>query len=254
MTQNADKHRATVIVFFILFILVCLWALAAQQNWINGQLLGSPYGIYKSAVIGLTQGTLVYDTWITFYETIMGLIIGSGLGIILGLGLWFYPKFSQVGEQFSVILNSIPKIALGPMIIIWFGSDTTSKIWLSAISSFAVAMISACAVAREIDTDLMNLFRSFKASNRQIFKKLIIPSSVPWIFSIIRINVGFSLIGAVVGEYISSNNGLGHEIFVAGSLFDLNTVWLGVIVLTVMASLVTWCIQCIENKVVKWKA
>lgn len=115
-------------------------------------------------------------------------------------------------------------------------------------------MISACAVAREIDSDLMNLFRSFKASNLQVFRKLIIPSSVPWIFSIIRINVGFSLIGAVVGEYISSNNGLGHEIFVAGSLFDLNTVWLGVIVLTVMASLVTWCIQYIEKKVVKWKA
>jgi len=254
LKKNEDSRHASIIVMFILFLLGCLWWLAAQQNWINSQLLGSPAGIYHSAIIGIDQGTLGYDTWITFYETVMGLIIGSGLGIILGLGLWFYPKISQIGEQLSVILNSIPKIALGPLIIIWFGSETPSKIWLSAISCFAVAMISACAVAKEIDSDLMNLFRSYKASNAQIFKKLIVPSSIPWIFSILKINVGFALIGAIVGEYISSNSGLGHVIFVAGSLFDLNTVWLGIIILTIMAALLTAFIQRIEKKIVKWRA
>jgi len=254
LKKNQDSRNASIIVAFILFLLGCLWWLAAQQQWINSQLLGSPAGIYNAAVISIEQGTIGYDTWITFYETVMGLVIGSGLGIALGLGLWFYPKISQIGEQLSVILNSIPKIALGPLIVIWFGSDTSSKIWLSAISCFAVAMISACAVAKDIDRDLMNLFRSFKASNIQIFKKLIIPSSVPWIFSILKINVGFALIGAVVGEYISSNSGLGHLIFVAGSLFDLNTVWLGIIILTIMAALLTAFIQHIEKKVVKWRA
>ncbi|MBF7688161.1 ABC transporter permease [Acinetobacter rathckeae] len=244
----------SMIVTVILLVLILLWQMAAQFQWINGQLLGSPLGIYKSAVFGFSeQGTLIEDTWVTLVETVIGLVVGSSLGILMGLMLWFYPKVSDVAEQFSILLNSVPKIALGPLIIIWFGSGMSSKIWLAGISTFAVAMISACAAAREVDSDLLNLFKSYKADSMKIFKKLIIPASIPWIFSIFRINIGFALIGAVVGEFIASQNGLGHSVFVAGSLFDLNTVWLGVIVLTLMAAILTWVVQRIEKKVILWK-
>jgi len=247
------RNGATAIVTTVLLALLVLWQMAAQANWINGQLLGSPIGIYHSAVIGLTKGSLLSDTWITLLETLLGLLIGSSLGIILGLVLWFYPRTSDIVEQFSILLNSIPKIALGPLIIIWFGSGMVSKVWLAGISTFAVAMISACAAAQEVDKDLLNLFKSFKAPRAMIFKKLIVPASVPWIFSILRINIGFALIGAVVGEFIASENGLGHAVFVAGSLFDLNTVWLGVVVLTLMAAMLTWVVQLIEERIVSWK-
>jgi NitT/TauT family transport system permease protein len=205
-------------------------------------------------VLGLSpQGTLVPDTLATLFETLMGLVVGSGLGIGLGLLLWFVPRVSGVAEGLSVILNSIPKIALGPLIVIWFGSDMASKVWLAGISTFAVAMISACAAAREVDQDLLNLFRSFKAKPGMIFSKLIVPGALPWIFSTLRVNIGFALIGAVVGEYIASQAGVGHEVFVAGSLFDLNTVWLGIIVLTLMASILSWIVQFTEAKVITWK-
>jgi NitT/TauT family transport system permease protein len=203
--------------------------------------------------VGIAQGTLVTDTLTTLYETVLGLVIGSGLGIAAGLLLWFVPRISGVAEGFSVILNSIPKIALGPMIVIWFGSDMTSKVWLAGISTFAVAMISSCAAAREVDRDLLNLFKSFNAKPSMIFRKLILPGALPWIFSTLRVNIGFALIGAVVGEYIASQAGMGHEVFVAGSLFDLNTVWLGIIVLTLMASLLTWVVQFAETKILTWK-
>lgn len=251
--MKKKSNGATAIVTAILLVLVALWELAAQVGLINGQLLGSPAGIFHSAVIGFTQGQLLNDTWVTFVETVLGLVIGSVLGIILGLALWFYPRLSDIVKQFSMLLNSIPKIALGPLIIIWFGSGMISKVWLAGISTFAVAMISSCAAADEVDKDLLNLFRSFKAQNSMIFKKLILPASVPWIFSIFRINIGFALIGAVVGEFIASENGLGHAVFVAGSLFDLNTVWLGVIILTLMAAVLTWIVQLIEKRVVSWK-
>jgi NitT/TauT family transport system permease protein len=145
------------------------------------------------------------------------------------------------------------KIALGPLIIIWFGSGTGSKIWLASISTFAVAMISSSAAAREVDRDLLNLFRSFQARPAMIFRKLILPGALPWIFSTLRVNIGFALIGAVVGEYIASQSGLGHEVFVAGSLFDLNTVWLGIIILTLMATLLTFIVQLIEERIISWK-
>jgi NitT/TauT family transport system permease protein len=249
---NATHIRnASVIAFIAVF--VGLWQIAAGYGWINGQLFGSPLGIVKSAQIGLDGGTLVTDTLTTLYETVLGLAIGSSLGIGFGLLLWFLPKISGPAEGFSIVLNSVPKIALGPLIIIWFGSGVASKIWLAGISTFAVAMISACAATREIDRDLLNLFRSFKAKPSKIFRKLILPSALPWIFSTLRVNIGFALIGAVVGEYIASQAGLGHEVFVAGSLFDLNTVWLGIIVLTAMAALLTYVVQFFEKRIVSWK-
>ncbi|MGI4858409.1 MAG: ABC transporter permease [Janthinobacterium lividum] len=263
MAANVPRRRtrarrfkgagAAGIVTLLMIVLVAFWQMAAARGWINGQLFGSPAGIYMAARIGLTQGTLVTDTLTTLYETVMGLLLGSGLGIGLGLLLWFVPRVSGVAEGFSVILNSIPKIALGPLIIIWFGSDMTSKVWLAGISTFAVAMISSCAAAREVDRDLLNLFLSFNAKPGMIFRKLIVPGALPWIFSTLRVNIGFALIGAVVGEYIASQAGLGHEVFVAGSLFDLNTVWLGIIVLTLMASLLTWIVQLAEARIVSWK-
>ena len=192
---------------------VALWQVAASRQWINGQLFGSPLGIYNAAYSGLTQGTLASDTLITLYETLAGLAIGSLLGTSLGLLLWFLPAVSGVAEGFSILLNSIPKIALGPLIIIWFGSGAGSKIWLAAISTFAVAMISSTAAAREVDRDLLNLFRSFQAKRSMIFRKLILPGALPWIFSTLRVNIGFALIGSVVGEYIASQAGSGPRGF-----------------------------------------
>jgi NitT/TauT family transport system permease protein len=241
------------IVAAICIVLIVLWQACASRGWINGQLFGSPLGILSAAQVGLTQGTLISDTLTTLYETLMGLAIGSILGVCLGLLLWFLPTIAGVAEGFSILLNSIPKIALGPLIIIWFGSGMSSKIWLASISTFAVAMISSSAAAREVDRDLLNLFHSFQAKRWMIFRKLILPGALPWIFSTLRVNIGFALIGAVVGEYIASQSGLGHEVFVAGSLFDLNTVWLGIIILTLMATLLTFIVQLVEKRIVSWK-
>jgi len=253
-TRRAFRPGTGGAVAAIMLALVALWQIAVVYGWINGKLLGSPFGIWNAAREGLAQGTLLSDTFVTLYETVLGLVAGSALGIGLGLLLWFVPRVSGVAEGLSVILNSIPKIALGPLIVIWFGSDAASKIWLAGISTFAVALISSCAAAREVDRDLLNLFRSFNAPGALIFTKLIVPGALPWIFSTLRVNIGFALIGAVVGEYIASQAGLGHEVFVAGSLFDLNTVWLGIIVLTLMATVLSAIVQFTESKVISWKA
>lgn len=234
-------------------VVLVLWQWAANAGTINGQLFGSPAGIFAALKQGLSAGTLISDTLVTLYETILGLAIGSIVGTLCGLGLWFVPGLARPAEGLSIVLNSVPKIALGPLIVIWFGSGTTSKVWLAALSTYAVSMIAAAASMREVDADLLNLFRSFGAAPGKVFRKLILPSAVPWIFSALRMNVGFALIGAIVGEYIASQNGLGHEIFVAGSLFDLNTVWLGIIVLTLLAAIMTTIVRLVEERVVSWK-
>ena len=251
--RGSRLARQTGAIALSIVAVVVLWQWAATSGAINGQLFGSPAGIFASLRQGLSAGSLISDMLVTLYETLLGLAIGSIAGTLCGLGLWFVPGLARPAEGFSIVLNSVPKIALGPLIVIWFGSGMTSKVWLAAISTYAVSMIAAAASMREVDADLLNLFRSLDASPGKVFRKLILPSAVPWIFSALRMNVGFALIGAIVGEYIASQNGLGHEIFVAGSLFDLNTVWLGIIVLTLLASLMTAVVRLVEERVVSWK-
>jgi len=234
-------------------LVIAAWQACASLGLINGHLLGSPAGVLASAVTGLRDGSLGANSAVTLYETVAGLAIGSIAGTACGLLLWFVPKISRPAEGLSILLNGVPKIALGPLIVIWFGSGTSSKIWLAAVSTYAVAMISATAAVRELDRDLINLFRTLGARRWAMLRRLILPSALPWIFSALRMNIGFALIGAVVGEYIASQNGLGHEIFVAGSLFDLNTVWLGIIVLTMMAMLLTAFVRLIEERLIRWK-
>ncbi|HWA81516.1 MAG TPA: ABC transporter permease [Acetobacteraceae bacterium] len=240
--------------FLLAVLVLAAWQAAAALGFINGHLLGSPAGIVFSAGKGIRSGDLISNTAITLYETLAGLAIGSLAGTASGLLLWFLPRISKPAEGFSILLNGVPKIALGPLIVIWFGSGMSSKIWLAAISTYAVAMISATAAVRELDRDLLNLFRTLGARRSAVLRKLILPSALPWIFSALRMNIGFALIGAVVGEYIASQNGLGHEIFVAGSLFDLNTVWLGIIVLTMMAMLLTAFVRLVEERLIRWKS
>jgi NitT/TauT family transport system permease protein len=251
-TSEALHRHATSLVAAALVI--GAWQGAAALGLINGHLLGSPAGVLAAAIEGIRAGSLASNTAVTLYETVAGLAIGSVAGTACGLLLWFVPAIARPAEGFSILLNGVPKIALGPLIVIWFGSGMSSKIWLAAVSTYAVAMISATAAVRELDRDLLNLFRTFGARRGAVLRKLILPSALPWIFSALRMNIGFALIGAVVGEYIASQNGLGHEIFVAGSLFDLNTVWLGIIVLTMMAMLLTAFVRLVEERLIRWKS
>jgi NitT/TauT family transport system permease protein len=238
----------------ILAVIVATWQLGADAHLVNGQLFGTPAGIVKSARQSLGDGSLATDTWLTVYETLTGFILGTLLGSVLGLGLWYSRFVARVVEPAAVAFNGVPKIALGPLIIIWLGAGTESKIVLAFVSTFVVALLAAYGATREVDRDLVTLLRSVGASRWQIFRKLLVPSAMPTMFAAMRINVGFALVGAVVGEFISSQHGLGHAVFVAGNLFDLNTVWLGIIVLSIVAAIMYSCLAFAERTLVKGRS
>lgn len=235
----------------VIAAVVALWQVAASKNWINGRLFGSPAGILSSLHVTLQDGSLVKDTTVTVTETVYGFVLGTVLGTILGLGLWYSRFLACVIEPIAVAFNGVPKIALGPMIIIWIGSGMSSKIALAFVSTFIVALVGAYAASREVDPDLITLLRSFGAGRAAIFTKLLFPSTLPLIFSAMRINVGFALVGAIAGEFISAQYGLGKTIFVAGNLFDLNTVWLYLIVLSIVAGVMYALVGIAERLLVK---
>ncbi|MGQ7845172.1 ABC transporter permease [Granulosicoccus sp. 3-233] len=234
-------------------VVIIFWQIGTDLGWINAFLMGSPLGIVKEALRLIQSGQLLSDTVATVYATVTGFLIGSSLGSIAGLLLWFSRTTARILDPLVVALNGLPKIALAPMIIIWFGSGMFSKIMLATVATFVVALLSAYQGTHQIDKNLINLMRSLGASRREIFTKVVAPATLPWIISAFRLNIGFALIAEIGGEFISSDRGLGRMIFVAGNLFNLNVVWVGVTMLMIVAIALYVLITQVEKRLLPWE-
>ena len=244
---RAVLQAAAVIVFF------ALWEIGVRVGWISAFLVGSPAGIFSFAAKMIASGELLSDTWYTLFEAILGFVIGTIFGSLLGLALWYSVFVARLVEPFIVAINSVPKIALAPIVVLWFGTGLVSKVALSVSLTAIVALIAAYQAAKDADVDLQSLLISMGADKHQVFFKAVVPSTLPSIIATFRINIGFGLVGAVVGEFISSQRGLGHLIYTASSLYDLNTVWVGLFTLMIMGFVLYYVIDIIERAILPWR-
>jgi NitT/TauT family transport system permease protein len=244
---RALLQAAAVIGFF------ALWEIGVRAGWISAFLVGSPFGIFADGYKMLMSGDLVSDTWYTLFEAILGFVIGTIFGSLLGLALWYSAFVARLVEPFIVAINSVPKIALAPIVVLWFGTGLVSKVMLSVSLTAIVALIAAYQAAKDADVDLQSLLISMGADKHQVFFKAVVPSTLPSIIATFRINIGFGLVGAVVGEFISSQRGLGHLIYTASSLYDLNTVWVGLFTLMIMGFVLYYVIDLVERTTLPWK-
>ena len=230
-----------------------LWEIGVRMGWISAFLVGSPFGIFADGFRMIASGELLSDTWYTLFEAILGFVIGTIFGSLLGLALWYSVFVARLVEPFIVAINSVPKIALAPIVVLWFGTGLVSKVMLSVSLTAIVALIAAYQAAKDADVDLQSLLISMGADKHQVFFKAVVPSTLPSIIATFRINIGFGLVGAVVGEFISSQRGLGHLIYTASSLYDLNTVWVGLFTLMIMGFVLYFVIDLIERSSLPWK-
>jgi NitT/TauT family transport system permease protein len=230
-----------------------LWEIGVRMGWISAFLVGSPFGIFANGFRMIASGELLSDTWYTLFEAILGFVIGTIFGSLLGLALWYSVFVARLVEPFIVAINSVPKIALAPIVVLWFGTGLVSKVMLSVSLTAIVALIAAYQAAKDADVDLQSLLISMGADKHQVFFKAVVPSTLPSIIATFRINIGFGLVGAVVGEFISSQRGLGHLIYTASSLYDLNTVWVGLFTLMIMGFVLYFVIDLIERSSLPWK-
>jgi NitT/TauT family transport system permease protein len=229
------------------------WEFGTRVGWISDFLFGAPSGIYKVFVRMLADGSLWDDTSYTLFEAVLGFVIGTIFGSVAGLALWYSIFVARLVEPFIVAINSVPKIALAPIIILWFGTGLVSKVALAVSLTALVALIAAYQAAKDADTDLQSLLISMGASKHQVFYKAVVPSTIPSIIATFRINIGFGLVGAVVGEFISSQRGLGHLVYTASSFYDLNTVWVGLFVLMFLGFVLYHAIDLTERVLLPWK-
>lgn len=237
----------------VLAVFLAFWEHATSGNQAVAFMFGSPSAILKFLVQMVRDGSMWSDTWTTAQETLLGFVVGNLIGTLLGLSLWYSRFVSRVVEPFVIALGSIPIIALAPIIIIWFGTGLVSKVAMSTLSVVIVALVTSYKGAIGVDPDQINLMRTLGASKFQIFRKLVVPASLTDIFAGLKLTVGFALIGAIVGEFMSSSDGLGHAIFKAGSLYVIPKVFAALVVTIALALFLTFVVGKIERLLMPWR-
>jgi NitT/TauT family transport system permease protein len=231
------------------FVLLVFWQLAVQDNARLVFFFGSPSKIGSYFLSGIADGSLVKDFAITFGEVVVGFLIGNLVGTIIGLGLWFSRTAFLVARPYIIALGSAPLITLAPLLVIWFGTGFMAKILIVTFSTMFVALFQAYSGASDVNPQYLKLMQSFRASKIQTFRKVVAPAAVVWVMAAFRMNIGFAILGAFIGEFISSNQGLGHMIVVASGLFDISLVFCAVFLLVGMALALTYLLNYIEGPI-----
>jgi NitT/TauT family transport system permease protein len=237
----------------LLALLLGFWEQSTANNKQAAFMFGSPSAMagFLNQMVG--DGSLWSDTYVTGLETLLGFLVGNFIGTVIGLSLWYSRFVSQVVQPFVIALGSIPIIALAPIIIIWFGTGLISKVAMSTLSVVIVALVTSYQGAAGVDPDQVNLMRTLGASKFQIFRKLVVPASLVDIFAGLKLTVGFALIGAIVGEFMSSSEGLGHAIFKAGSLYIIPKVFAALVATIALALLLTFVVGRAERLLMPWR-
>jgi NitT/TauT family transport system permease protein len=255
--QRWNKLRTMTVVLAtqvaLLALLLGFWEHMTASDKQAAFMFGSPSAIFGFLGQMARDGSLWRDTYVTGLETLLGFVIGNFFGTLIGLLLWYSRFVSRVVEPFVIALGSIPIIALAPIIIIWFGTGLISKVAMSTLSVVIVALVTSYKGAIGVDADQINLMRTLGASKFQIFRKLVVPASLTDIFAGLKLTVGFALIGAIVGEFMSSSEGLGHAIFKAGSLYIIPKVFAALVATIALALLLTFVVGRIERLLMPWR-
>ncbi len=243
--------------YFILFtqigllvVLILLWEILANMGVIDSFITSQPSRVVKT-IINLSSNDLLLHLGVTCAETLIGFILGVILGLILASMLWWFQTFSDIFEPYLVILNSLPKIALGPIIIIWVGAGMQAIIVMALAISLVVTVMELLNGFNNTDKNMIKMAKTFGASKRQIFSKIVLPSNVTTLVNSLKINLGLSLVGVIAGEFLVSKAGLGYLIVYGGQVFKLDLVMASVIILAVFAAIIYKIVLIFEKIVLK---
>jgi len=200
-------------------ILLLIWQ-GASGRLVDNFFISNPVEVGARLFGWIADGSLFLHIWATVYATVMGFFVGSIGGVVLGIWLGVSPFTSRLLNPYLSALNALPKVALAPLFVLWFGLGIESKIALAAVLVLFLVFLNTYAGVREVDQDLIDGARLMKATRTQVITKVIIPSAMSWMFAGLRISVPYALIGAVLGEMIAANRGLGYLVQFSGSQFD----------------------------------
>ena len=246
------KHRtikALVLITQIAMLVIFLlgWELLSKHEIISSFFFSSPSRIAKTIGELYKSGELFYHTKITLNETLIGFAIATGVGFLVAYVLWYSNFLRRVSEPYLVVLNSLPKIALGPIIIIWFGAGDKAIIFMCILIVIIVTILNTLNSFTSCDNQLISLGRSLGASKNQIFFKLVLPHSLKDIISTLKVNVGLSFIGSIMGEMLVSKAGLGYLLTYGKQVANMHLVMTATVILCVLAALMYFAVALFEK-------
>ena len=245
-----EKIFVSVMQIMILVILILLWEYLSYNNIINSFIYSSPSKIIKTIISLYNQHNLFNHIWVTIYESVISFALATLIGTLIAMILWYSRLLYRIVEPYLTILNSLPKVALGPIIIILFGANVYSIIVMSLLISLIVTISSVYSGFVDTDKNMIKLMLSFNASKWQILKFLIIPYNYSVIISSLKINVGLSLVGVIMGEFLVSKSGIGYLINYGSQVFNLNLVFAGIVILLIVSYLMYLFVLGIEKVLV----
>ena len=247
--KKLKKEKRIVTIFRILIICIFLigWELLSRFHLINTFLSSSPSKVINTIIGLIHDGSLFRHIGITLYEVLLSFSIATVIGVFIATILWSRPIISKIVDPYLTILNSLPKVALGPLIIIWVGASINSIIFMSLLISTFITIINIYNGFNSTDKSYITLLKSLKASKRQIFTKVVLPSNYVTIINALKINVSMNLIGVIMGELLVSKNGLGYLIMYGSQVFNIDLVITSVFVLGVISYLMYFLIDRLEH-------
>lgn len=251
--KNIKKYNRFIILAQILLVIIFLtiWEVLVNTNIISAFIYSSPSRIINTLILLIKDNNLFIHIYVTLKEVLISFLLGISLGFIIALLLYEFKVLAKILDPFLTMLNSLPKVALGPLIIIICGANTKSIILMSLLINLIVSIITIYNGFISTDEYKLKLFKSMKASKLQILSLLVIPSSYQTIITSLKLNISLTLIGVIMGEFLVSKQGIGYLIVYGKQVFNLNLVMTGIILLLIISYILYKLIIIIENKLLK---
>jgi len=246
-----NKVLVSVCQISIVTLFIIIWQILADYKLINTFISSSPKMVLKTLIELHQSGSIYRHIWVTVYETLISFSLGTFIGIIVATLLWRYDFLAKVLDPYLTIINSLPKVALGPIIIIWVGANINSIILMALLISVIITIVNIYQGFVNTEPLKIKLMNSFGANKKQIYFKLLLPNSFPTIISTLKINISMSLIGIIMGEFLVSKEGIGYLIMYGSQVFNLNLVITGIFVLCIVATILYYVVYYIEKRLIK---
>ncbi|SDH63937.1 NitT/TauT family transport system permease protein [Alteribacillus persepolensis] len=252
LKNKRKKTRQVVSCQLLLLALLFLsWEWFTRMNWLDPLIFSMPSKVWDLMTTKIADGSLITHATVTLSETLAGFIIGTVSGTLTAAILWWSPFLSRVLDPYLVVLNSMPKVALGPIIIVAFGPSMTSIIAMGALLSIVITTLVVYNAFRQVDDNYKKVLLTFGASKRQLFRYAILPASYPTIISTLKVNVGLAWVGVIVGEFLVAKQGLGYLIIYGFQVFQFQQVMLSLIVIAILAAVMYKAIEALEHLLMK---
>jgi NitT/TauT family transport system permease protein len=249
--------------FLMLFLIFAVWQVLSQPElippfvWDNPHraafFFGEPVKFFHVIWVWFSEGAIYQHLWVTLQETVLAFVIGSVLGLAVGLWLGLTPTASALLDPYITAMNAMPRVVLAPIFMVWFGLGIWSKVALGVTLVFFIVFFNVYQGVKEVSPVVLNNSVMLGANRKQLLRYVYLPSATSWVFSSLHTAVGMAFVGAVVGEYLGSARGVGYLIQQAEGAFDINTVFAGIFVLTAFALVLDFAVGQAEKRLLVWR-